>query len=61
MGLTPGRRAEGGQGQSQDKWRVEGGEWRAESGGRTLGGPRRAMAEGGGRRERSFYFVLVPP
>ena len=52
MGLTLGRRAEGGQGQSQEKWR-------AESGGRTLGGPRRAMAEGGGQRERSFYFVLV--
>ena len=31
------------------------------SGGRTLGGPRRAMAEGGGWTERSFYFVLVPP
>ena len=49
MGLTPGRRAEGGQGQSQEKWRAEGGERRAESGGRTLGGPRRAMADGGRR------------
>ena len=32
MGLTPGLRAEGGQGQSQEKWRAEGGRRRAEGG-----------------------------
>ena len=47
-------RAEGG-----GRTRAKSGE--VEGGGRTLGGPRRAMAEGGGRTERSFYFVLVPP
>ena len=32
-----------------------------EGGGQTLGGRRRAIADGGLRTERSFYFVLVPP
>ena len=37
------------------------GGWRAEGGGQTLSRRRRAMADGGRRTERSFYFVLVPP
>ena len=51
MGLTPGRRAEGG------KVRRSGGR-RLESRGRTLGGPRRAMAEGGGGRADGEKFLL---
>ena len=47
-------REEGGGRTRAKSGEVEGGE-------QTLGGPRRAMADGGWRTERSFYFVLVPP
>ena len=46
MGLTPGRRAEGRQGQSQEKWRMEGGERRADTGRTTKGYGGRWTADG---------------